>query len=198
MKLNKCFKEFGDLHGEILELLTEEEQIPTTQVYENLHTKVELIRETVQKWMIDAFRRINKERSLLNRAQKQRALKLHMHQPLAQEKELSNVEAAKKEAERARLRAEFAAAIKEDEERDLGSDHPGDDDPECFHWPELHGLHPQETFVKERYTSPRAHDEKLLKHPNAPIFNCTKTKSYLESKGTIIYLASHSLAARNC
>jgi len=48
--------------GEIPELLTKEEQIPNTQVYDNLHTKVELIRETVQKWMNDACRRINKER----------------------------------------------------------------------------------------------------------------------------------------
>ena len=62
MKLNECFKEFGDRHEEIQELLTEEEQIPDTQVYDNLHTEVELIRESVQKWMIDAGRRVNEER----------------------------------------------------------------------------------------------------------------------------------------
>ena len=49
VKLNECFKEFGDLHEEIQELLTEEEQIPDTQVYGNLHTEVKLVRETVQK-----------------------------------------------------------------------------------------------------------------------------------------------------
>ena len=49
-------KRGGDLREEIQELLTEEEQIPDSQVYDNLHTEVELVRETVQKWMIDAGR----------------------------------------------------------------------------------------------------------------------------------------------
>ena len=61
LKLNECFKEFVDLNEEIQELLTEEEQIANTQVYDNLHTEVELMRETVQKWMIDTGRRINEE-----------------------------------------------------------------------------------------------------------------------------------------
>ena len=50
VKLN----EFDDLHEEIQELLTEEEQIPDTQVYDTLYTEVQLICETVQKWMIAA------------------------------------------------------------------------------------------------------------------------------------------------
>jgi len=62
VKLNECFKEFGDLHDELQELLIEEKQIPDTQVYDNLYTEVELIRETGQKWMIDAGRRSNEER----------------------------------------------------------------------------------------------------------------------------------------
>ena len=49
-------KRVGDLRKEIQELLTEEEQIPDSQVYDNLHTEVERVRETVQKWMIDAGR----------------------------------------------------------------------------------------------------------------------------------------------
>ena len=54
VKLNECFKEFEDLHEEIQELLTEEEQILDTQVYDTLYTEVQLICETVQKWMIAA------------------------------------------------------------------------------------------------------------------------------------------------
>ena len=74
VKLNECLKS-GDRHGEILELLTKEEQIPNTQVYDNLHTKVELIRETVQKWMIDACRRINKERKSIKSSAKTKSSK---------------------------------------------------------------------------------------------------------------------------
>ena len=72
--------------------------------------------------------------------------------------QLDNVEAAWKEADRATLRADFAAAAaiskvyedasKEDEEQYLGSDDPGDD-PECYYWPPSHGLRSQETFVKK-------------------------------------------------
>ena len=148
VKLNECFKEFGDLHEEIQELLTEEEQIPDTQVYDNLHTEVKLVRETVQKWMTDAGRRLNEERkstqssaktrssrashassnSSRARALQAKAKQAELEARIAQ---LDNVEAARKEAERARLRADFAAAvaiskvyedaIKEDEEQYLGS-----------------------------------------------------------------------------
>ena len=48
----------------------------------------------------------------------------------------------------------------------MGFDDTGDD-PECYHWPVSHGLHSQETFVKEGHSSPRAHDEELLKPPQA-------------------------------
>ena len=75
LKLNQCFKEFGDLHEEIQELLTEEEQIPDTQVYDNLYTEVELIRETVQKWMIDAGRRIKEERKSTKSSAKRKSSK---------------------------------------------------------------------------------------------------------------------------
>ena len=75
VKLNECFKEFGDLHEEIQELLTEEEQIPDTQVYDNLHTEVKLVRETVQKWMTDAGRRINEERKSTKSSDKTRSSK---------------------------------------------------------------------------------------------------------------------------
>ena len=54
----------------------------------------------------------------------------------------------RKEAERVRLRAYFAAVVAirkvyedaiKDEEQYLGSDDPGDD-PESYHWPASHGL----------------------------------------------------------
>ena len=184
VKLNECFKEFGDLHEEIQELLTEEEQIPDTQVYDNLHTEVKLVRETVQKWMTDAGRRINEERKSTKSSDKTRSSKAshassnssraRALQAKAKQAELEariaqldNVEAARKEAVRARLRADFAAAvaiskvyedaIKEDEEQYLGSDDPGDN-PECYHCPASHRLRPQETFVKEEHSSLRAHD----------------------------------------
>ena len=74
VKLNECFKEFVDLHEEIQELLTEE-QIPDTQVYDNLHTEVKLVCETVQKWMTDAGRRINEERKSTKLSAKTRSSK---------------------------------------------------------------------------------------------------------------------------
>ena len=159
VKLNECFKEFGDLHEEIQELLTEEEQIPDTPVYDDLHTEVKLIPETVQKWMIDAGRRISEERkstkssakakssnasrassnSSRARALQAKAKPAELEARIAQ---LDNVEAARKKAERARLREDFAAAvaiskvyddaIKKDEEQNLGSDDAGDD-PGCYH-----------------------------------------------------------------
>ena len=176
-------------------------------MYDNLHTEVELIHETVQKWMIDAGQRINEEwKSTKSSAKtksskashasstssRARALQAKARQAEleAQIAQLDNVEAVRKEAERARLRADFAAAaaiskvnedaIKEDEEQYLGSDDPGDD-PECYHLPESHGLHPQETFVKEGHSSPRAHDEELLKYPHASDPAAEKPKNTLNA-----------------
>ena len=75
VKLKECFKEFGDLHEEIQELLIEEEQIPDTQVYDNLYTEVELIRETVQKRVTDAGRRINEEKKSTKSREKAKSSK---------------------------------------------------------------------------------------------------------------------------
>ena len=122
--------------------------------------------------------------------------------------QLDNAEAARKEAERARLRADFAAAvaiskvyedaIKEDEEQYLGSDDPGDD-PECYHWPASHGLHPQETFVKEEHSNLRAHDEELLTPPHAADPTASRTRErYVKCRGTRIFLCNQTLAARHC
>ena len=61
LKLNECFKQFGDLHEEIQALLTEEEQKIDSQVYGNLYNE-EHLRGAVQKWMVEASRRISEER----------------------------------------------------------------------------------------------------------------------------------------
>ena len=75
VKWNEWFKEFGDLHEEKQELVTEEKQIPDTQVYDNLHTEVELIRETVQKRVTDAGRRINEEKKSTKSREKAKSSK---------------------------------------------------------------------------------------------------------------------------
>ena len=98
-------------------------------MYDNLHTEVELIRETVQKWMIHAGRRINDERistkpspktksskashasstsSRASRALQANARQAELEARIAQ---LDNVEAAKKEADRGRVRVDFAAVV---------------------------------------------------------------------------------------
>ena len=97
-------------------------------MYDNLHTVLELICETVQKRMIDAGQRINEERMSTKSGEKTRSSKAS-HAPSnssraralqakakqaeleARIAQLNNVEAARKEAERARLRADFAAAV---------------------------------------------------------------------------------------
>ena len=63
----------------------------------------------------------------------------------------------------------------------MGSDDPGDD-PQCYHWPASHGLHPQETFLKEGHSSPRAHDEELMKYPHAPDRAAEQLKDTLNTK----------------
>ena len=49
IKLNERFKLFGDLHEEIQNLLSREEQAQDHQVYINLHEKTVPFREVVQK-----------------------------------------------------------------------------------------------------------------------------------------------------
>ena len=40
LKPNECFKQFGDLHEKIQELLVEEEQETDSKVYQNLHIEI--------------------------------------------------------------------------------------------------------------------------------------------------------------
>ena len=54
IKLNERFKLFGDLHEEIQDLLSGEEQAQDHQVYINLHEEIVPFREVVQKWMTNA------------------------------------------------------------------------------------------------------------------------------------------------
>ena len=54
IKLNERFKLFGDLHEEIQDLLSGEEQAQDHQVYINLHEKIIPFREVVRKWMTNA------------------------------------------------------------------------------------------------------------------------------------------------
>lgn len=62
LKLNDCFKQFGDLHEEIQELLTEGEQRVDSLVYDNLYDEVHLLRGAVQKWIVEASLRIIDDR----------------------------------------------------------------------------------------------------------------------------------------
>ena len=153
IKLNDLFEQFGDLHEEIQELLTKEEQITDSENYDDLYQEIRLIRETVQKWMIDANQRIRDEKiergsaksikskgsrssKLSTTSSRAKALEAKARQAELEARiaQLDQVEAAKKEAERAKLMAERAAvaavnkvyedAMKEDDEQYLGSDDP--------------------------------------------------------------------------
>lgn len=130
LKLNDCFKQFGDLHEEIQELLTEGEQRVDSQVYDNLYDEVHLLRGAVQKWIVEASLRIIDDRverrsskssvktrssrfsSASTTSSKAKALqdKVRQEELEARIAQLDQVEAARKEAERVKLEAEFAAA----------------------------------------------------------------------------------------
>ena len=154
LKLNDCFKQFGDLHEEIQELLTEGEQRVDSLVYDNLYDEVHLLRGAVQKWIVEASLRIIDDRlerrssksgvktrssrfsfaSTTSSKAKALQAKARQEELEARSAQLDQVEAARKEAERVKLEAEFAAAavskvyedaIKEDEEQYLGCDETG-------------------------------------------------------------------------
>lgn len=154
LKLNDCFKQFGDLHEEIQELLTEGEQRVDSLVYDNLYDEVHLLRGAVQKWIVEASLRIIDDRlerrssksgvktrssrfscaSTTSSKAKALQAKAGQEESEARIAQLDQVEAARKEAERVKLEAEFAAAavskvyedaIKEDEEQYLGCDETG-------------------------------------------------------------------------
>ena len=149
---------FGDLHEEIQDLLSGEEQAQDHQVYINLHEEIVPFREVVQKWMTNAEQQLRDEEREKNstksslksknskasrasttssrtRALEAKAKEVELRTRIAQ---LDQVETAKREAERTRLIAECAIAaavskvyedaIKEDAEQYLGSDDPDKDD----------------------------------------------------------------------
>ena len=61
IELNERFKLFEDLHEEIKDLLSGEEQAQDHQVYINLHGDIVPSREVVLKWMANAGRQIRDE-----------------------------------------------------------------------------------------------------------------------------------------
>ena len=154
LKLNDRFRQFGDLHEGIQELLTEGEQKVDSLVYDNLYDEVHLLRGAVQKWIVEASLRIIDDRlerrssksgvktrssrfscaSTTSSKAKALQAKAGQEESEARIAQLDQVEAARKEAERVKLEAEFAAAavskvyedaIKEDEEQYLGCDETG-------------------------------------------------------------------------
>ena len=158
IKLNERFKLFGDLHEEIQDLLSGEEQAQDHQVYINLHDGIVPFREVVPKWMTNAEQQLRDEERERNstesslksknskasrasttssrtRTLEAKAKEVELRTRIAQ---LDQVETAKREAERTRLIAEctiaaavskvYEDAIKEDAEQYLGSDDPDKDD----------------------------------------------------------------------
>ena len=158
IKLNERFKLFGDLHEEIQDLMSGEEQAQDHQVYINFHEEIVLFREVVQKWMTNAEQQLRDEErdrnstksslksknskvsrtsttSSRTRALEAKAKEVELRTRIAQ---LDQVGTAKREAERTRLIAKCAIAavvskvyedaIKEDAEQYLGSDDPDKDD----------------------------------------------------------------------
>ena len=61
IKLNERFKLFEDLHEEIYDLQSGEEQAQDHQVYINLHEEIVPFREVVQKWMTNAEQQLRDE-----------------------------------------------------------------------------------------------------------------------------------------
>ena len=158
LKLNECFKVFGDLHEGIQELLTEEEQVFDRYLYSDMEREVFFLREGVKEWMTNVSKRIRQDETdklstklsikskssksarVSTTSSKARALEARAKHAALEAKiaQLDRVETARKEAERAKLMAECAAAaavskvyedaVKEDDEQYLGSDDPDNDD----------------------------------------------------------------------
>ena len=152
--LNDRFNLFGEIHEEIQELLTEDEKSKDCRIYDDLFEEINAFPKAVYKWMFDTDQRIRE--SKLERANvksknskssrvsvvssKVRALEAKAKQAKLEARiaQLDQVEAAKREAERMRLKAECVAAaavskvyedaVKEDTEQYLGSDDPDNDD----------------------------------------------------------------------
>ena len=61
VKLNERFKLVEDLHEEIYDLQSGEEQAQDHQVYINLHEEIVPFREVVQKWMTNAEQQLRDE-----------------------------------------------------------------------------------------------------------------------------------------
>ena len=154
LKLNERFNVLENLHGDIQELLCDEERDIDNQTFRAMYDEITSLRMSVIEWITGVAKRIKhdgtdklsarqSEKSKSSKASRcsinssrakaleAKAKRAELEARLAQ---LDDVEAAKKEAERVRLMAECAAAnavskvyedaIKEDTEQYLGSDDP--------------------------------------------------------------------------
>ena len=154
LKLNERFIVFENLHGNIQELLCNEERDIDHQTFRAMYDEIISLRMSIIEWIsgiakrikLDETDKLSTRQSVRSKSSKasrcsttsSRAKALEAktkHAELeARLAQLDHVEAAKKEAERVRLMAEFAAAsavskvyedaIKEDNEQYLGSDDP--------------------------------------------------------------------------
>lgn len=154
LKLNERFNVLENLHGDIQELLCDEERDIDNQTFRAMYDEITSLRMSVIEWITGIAKRIKHDgtvklstgqsvRSKSSKASRcsinssrakgleAKAKRAELQARLAQ---LDDVEAAKKESERVRLMAECAAAnavskvyedaIKEDNEQYLGSDDP--------------------------------------------------------------------------
>ena len=154
LKLNERFNVLENLHGDIQELLCDEERDIDNQTLRAMYDEITSLRMSAIEWISGVAKRIKHDgtyklstrqsvrsksskasRCSINssraKALEAKAKRAELEARLAQ---LDDVEAAKKEAERVRLMAECAAAnavskvyedaIKEDNEQYLGSDDP--------------------------------------------------------------------------
>ena len=157
-ELNERFKSFRDLHKEIQDLLSGEENAQGHQVYINLHEEIVPLHEVVREWMANAEHQIRDEERERNstkssatskiskashtsttssraRALEAKAKEVEIKTRIVQ---LDHMETAKREEERTKLMAECAIAaavskvyedaIKEHAEQYLGLDDPDNDD----------------------------------------------------------------------
>lgn len=219
IKLNDLFEQFGDLHEEIQELLTEEEQIMDSENYDGLYQEVRLIRETVQKWMIDANQRIRDEKiekgsaksikskgsrssKLSTTSSRVKALEAKARQAELEARiaQLDQVESAKKEAERAKLMAERAAvaavnkvyedAMKEDDEQYLGSDDPDINDTATDNQPKPKKSQTTEPIQTIDESRNLRKTEAEIKHLNGPAEKQLKSVRALDPKAPEFVLPS--------
>ena len=161
VKINELFIEFGDVHEEIQELYTEYDETDADAfIYNEVYIEVAHIREQIKKWIAEvnseelksvcsskkskgsrSLRSSRVSRSTVSsvraKAIESKARQAELESKIAQ---LDEVQAAQREAERVKLKAEclaaaaankvYEAAVKEEEDQYLGSDDPDEENHE--------------------------------------------------------------------